>query len=76
MSYQGLTFYLAELCVNNEIQGKGYGSKILHSLEDELQKIDIKSLYLLTANGGLAEAFYRKNDYVVNEHRLVMKKKL
>ncbi|MGE7187030.1 GNAT family N-acetyltransferase [Peribacillus sp. NPDC006672] len=75
-TYQGLTFYIAELCVNSEIQGKGYGSKILHSLEDELQKREIKSLYLLTANGGPAEAFYRKNDYVVNEHRIVMKKNL
>lgn len=76
VSYQGLTFYLAELCVNNQLQGKGYGSKMLHSLEDELQKRGIKSLYLLTANDGLAEAFYRKNDYVVNEHRIVMKKSL
>jgi hypothetical protein len=25
-TYQGITFYLAELCINNEIQGKGYGS--------------------------------------------------
>ncbi|MBO0999979.1 GNAT family N-acetyltransferase [Bacillus sp. SD075] len=76
VSYQGVTYYLAELCVNNEMQGKGHGSKMLHSLEDELQKREIKSLYLLTANDGLAEAFYRKNDYVVNEDRVVMKKKL
>lgn len=75
-SYEGLTFYLAELCVNNEIQGKGYGSKLLQSLEGELQKRDIQSLYLLTANGGLAEAFYRKNHYVVSENRVVMKKNL
>ncbi|MFE4814426.1 GNAT family N-acetyltransferase [Peribacillus simplex] len=76
VSYQGLTFYLAELCVNNEMQGKGHGSKMLQSLEDELQKREIKSLYLLTANDGLAEAFYLKNDYVVNEDRVVMKKNL
>ncbi|WP_260287836.1 GNAT family N-acetyltransferase [Peribacillus aracenensis] len=74
VSYQGLTYYLAELCVNNERQGKGYGSRMLQSLEAELQKREIKSLYLLTANGGLAEAFYLKNDYVVNEDRVVMKK--
>ncbi|GAB6258112.1 MULTISPECIES: GNAT family N-acetyltransferase [Peribacillus] len=74
VSYQGLTYYLAELCVNNEMQGKGQGSKMLRSLEAELQKREIKSLYLLTANDGLAEAFYLKNDYVVNEDRVVMKK--
>ncbi|MCK1985729.1 MULTISPECIES: GNAT family N-acetyltransferase [Peribacillus] len=76
VSYQGLTYYLAELCVNNEMQGKGHGSKMLQSLEDELQKREIESLYLLTANDGLAEAFYLKNDYVVNEDRVVMKKNL
>ncbi|WHY55963.1 GNAT family N-acetyltransferase [Peribacillus simplex] len=76
VSYQGLTYYLAELCVNNEMQGKGHGSKMLRSLEGELQKREIKSLYLLTANDGLAEAFYLKNDYVVNEDRVVMKKNL
>lgn len=75
-SYQGLTFYLAELCVNNATQGKGYGSKLVHYLEDELQKREIKSLYFLTATGGLAEAFYKKNEYIVNENRIVMKKNL
>src|SRR5687767_7223452 len=29
VSYQGLTYYLAELCVNNEMQGKGHGSKMI-----------------------------------------------
>lgn len=73
-TYKGLTFYLAELCVNNQIQGKGYGSKLLLCLEDELKKRDIQSLYLLTANGGLAEAFYLKNGYSKNDNRIVMKK--
>ncbi|SNS34256.1 Acetyltransferase (GNAT) domain-containing protein [Anaerovirgula multivorans] len=75
-SYMGLTFYLAELCINNQIQGKGYGSKLLLCLEDELKKRDIHSLYLLTSNGGLAKAFYLKNNYVINENRIVMKKNL
>ncbi|PMC37836.1 GNAT family N-acetyltransferase [Bacillus sp. UMB0899] len=73
-TYKGLTFYLAELCINNQTQGKGYGSKLLLYLEDELKKRHIQSLYLLTANGGLAEAFYLKNDYTLNENRIVMKK--
>ena len=75
-SYTGQTFYLAELCINNETQGKGYGSKLLLYLENELKKRDIQSLYLLTANGGLTEAFYLKNDYVINENRVVIKKNL
>ncbi|MFD0824462.1 GNAT family N-acetyltransferase [Neobacillus sp. M.A.Huq-85] len=75
-AYTGLTFYLAELCINNKIQGKGYGSKLLLCLEDELKKRGIQSLYLLTAYGGLAESFYLKNDYEINKNRIVMKKNL
>lgn len=75
-TYSGLTFYLAELCVNNKTQGKGYGSKLLHHLESELKQRNIQSLYLLTATGGLAEAFYLKNKYIINEDRVVIKKNL
>ncbi len=75
-SYTGFTFYLAEFCISNQIQGKSYGSKLLLYLEDELKKRDISSLYLLTANGGLAEAFYLKNNYTINENRIVIKKDL
>lgn len=75
-TYSGLTFYLAELCINNETQGKGYGSKLLQHLENELKKRKIQSLYLLTATGGPAEAFYQKNNYQINEHRSVLKKEL
>jgi len=75
-SYAGLTFYLAELCINNRIQGEGYGTILLLSLEDELKKRDIQSLYLLTANGGAAEAFYLKNGYEINKFRIVMLKNL
>lgn len=75
-SYQGLTYYLAELCVSSEIQGKGYGTILLTFLENELKNRDTKSLYLLTSNGGLAEAFYKKNGYLINENRIVIKKNL
>ena len=72
----GVTFYLAELCINNRIQGKGYGSKLLLHLEKELRNKDIHSLYLLTVKGGLAEAFFRKNGYEVHGNRMILKKSL
>ncbi|MGG0741452.1 hypothetical protein [Niallia taxi] len=50
--------------------------KLLLSLEEELQRKDIQSLYLLTANGGAAETFYLKNGYETNGNRLVMRKSL
>ncbi|MCQ6267652.1 GNAT family N-acetyltransferase [Fictibacillus sp. WQ 8-8] len=72
----GLTFYIAELCVNNKIQGKGYGTKMLNGFEVELKRREIQSLYLLTAKEGLAQAFYEKNGFRVNENRIVMNKAL
>ncbi|MGG1572046.1 GNAT family N-acetyltransferase [Fictibacillus sp. NRS-1165] len=75
-TYSGLTFYIAELCVNNNIQGKGYGSKMLKRFEEELKRREIPSLYLLTAKQGLAKLFYEKNGYRVNENRFVMTRAL
>lgn len=75
-TYSGGTFYIAELCVNNKTQGKGYGSKLLRYLEEELVKRKIQSVYLLTAPGGQAEAFYRKNQYSINDNRVVIKKNI
>ncbi|WP_141432212.1 N-acetyltransferase [Bacillus sp. 03113] len=75
-TYTGLTFYIAEICISHKMQGKGYGSKLLQFLENELKQWDVRSLYLLTSISGLAEAFYTKNGYVVNKNRIVMKKSL
>jgi aminoglycoside 6'-N-acetyltransferase I len=72
----GTTFYLAELCIDNKIQGKGYGSKLLTHLERELKSMGVQSIYLLTMNGGQAEAFYNKHGYVLNKNRIVMAKSL
>ncbi|MDM5337217.1 GNAT family N-acetyltransferase [Fictibacillus enclensis] len=75
-TFQGLTYYIAECCVNSEIQGKGYGSRMLKLLEDELKGRGVRSIYLLTVSEGLAQTFYEKNGYHVNENRLVMNKSL
>ncbi|QGH32786.1 GNAT family N-acetyltransferase [Gracilibacillus salitolerans] len=71
---QGIVFYIAELCINNDIQGKGLGSLLLESLEEQLQENKVSSIYLITSNGGLAERFYIKKDYEMNENRIIMKK--
>ncbi|MDN4524612.1 GNAT family N-acetyltransferase [Fictibacillus fluitans] len=75
-TFQGLTYYIAECCVNSENQGKGYGSKMLKLLEEELKGRGVQSIYLLTATDGLAQRFYEKNGYLVNGNRAVMNKSL
>ncbi|MFQ3544202.1 GNAT family N-acetyltransferase [Halobacillus rhizosphaerae] len=56
--YRGLFFYIAELCINNDIQRKGWGSMLLESLEEQLSEDKVSSIYLPTSNGGLAERFF------------------
>ncbi|WP_134699509.1 GNAT family N-acetyltransferase [Ammoniphilus sp. YIM 78166] len=72
----GTTFYLAEVCISHEFQGKGYGSKLLRYLEIDLLDKKVNSIYLLTSTEGSVEEFYRRNMYIPNPERMVMKKKL
>ncbi|WLR46476.1 GNAT family N-acetyltransferase [Halobacillus litoralis] len=71
---KGIVFYIAELCINNDIQGKGLGSLLLESLEEQLNKDKVSSIYLITSNGGLAERFYIRKNYEINENRVILRK--
>ncbi|UOQ43735.1 GNAT family N-acetyltransferase [Halobacillus salinarum] len=73
---QEIVFYIAELCIKNDIQGKGLGSMLLEFLEEQLSEDKVSSIYLLTSNDGLAERFYIKKNYEMNENRIVMRKTL
>ncbi|MCO7126448.1 GNAT family N-acetyltransferase [Sporolactobacillus shoreicorticis] len=76
MNFMGKTFYLAEFCVTTQIQGKGYGSWLLHHLEQKLTEKGITSLFLITEKIGTISDFYRKKGYSMNESRMVMRKEL
>ncbi len=60
---KGMTFYIAELCVDPSIQGKGIGSTLLSHLEKELNREGMESIYLLTSPGSPAEAFYERHSF-------------
>jgi ribosomal protein S18 acetylase RimI-like enzyme len=76
MNDKGKTFYLAEFCVTTQTQGKGYGSKLLNHLEQELMSKGITSLFLITEKTGSINSFYHKKGYSINENRMVMRKEL
>ncbi|MEK8127678.1 GNAT family N-acetyltransferase [Paenibacillus filicis] len=69
-------FDLVEFCIRTGRQGNGYGSALLHHLEQHLSHIGVSRIYLLTMRAGQAEAFYKKNNYDVNGHMVMMGKKL
>jgi len=57
----GEMFYLREMCVDNNSQGQGIGTKIISELYKELESIETKGLYLVTEHDIPAVQFYEKN---------------
>jgi len=65
-------FYLRDLCVRPEFQGRGVGSRPIRHLEEVLQEMGVNLVYLITYRGGQAEAFYKKHRYRINSEEVVM----
>ena len=54
----GAQLYIAEMCVLTAQQGQGIGKGLVGRLEATLIAQSVTKIYLLTARGGAAEAFY------------------
>ena len=74
--YKGLHFYLREIFVINELQGKGIGSVMLRALEDHLRGLDVNTIYLLTSKGNKTYEFYHKNGFVEWDSMTMMGKSI
>ena len=64
---QNRQFYLSEMCVLAEYQGRGVGRRLLERLEANLKQQGVAKLYLLTTRGGSAEAFYHVCGFYTSE---------
>ena len=73
---RGLHFYLAEMCVLPEHQGKGVGKALLRGLEADLQARGVAKLYLLTARNGAAERFYQACGFYSSAKMVMLGKSL
>lgn len=69
-------FYLKEMCVLPGHQRSGIGTGLMKTLCDDLAKLDVEAIYLLTARGGLAQAFYEKLGFDVKPRMIMMGKYL
>lgn len=74
--YDAQHYYLAEMCVRTEIQGRGIGSRLIARMEQELVTMGVDRAYLLTMTGGQAEAFYTKNGYRTSMRMIMMAHRL
>jgi len=54
-------FLLQEMCIRPDLQRQGYGTELLHALEQQIP--DVNHWYLLTARDGSAAAFYQRNGF-------------
>src|SRR5262245_47374601 len=59
-------FYLKEMCVKSQLQGRGIGTAILEALEAGLSQMGVSKVYLLTAHDSSAEAFYNKRGFYIS----------
>ena len=67
----GDAFYLREMCIMKEEQGKEYGKKLVACLHSELAAQKIARSYLITRRNGLAATFYLANGYNYEEHEVI-----
>ena len=61
--YEGIHYNLREMFIDNELQGKGIGSKLLKELEEHLKKLGVTTLILFTSKGNKTNEFYLKNNF-------------
>lgn len=69
-------FYISEMCVLTKFQGQGLGRGLMKELEATLNLQDVGKIYLLTARGGAAEAFYHACGFYTSERMVMLGKYL
>lgn len=62
--YKGTEYYIDELCIKREEQGKGFGTEFLKQIESHIRKKKMKNIFLQTEKDVSAYQFYIKNDFI------------
>jgi aminoglycoside 6'-N-acetyltransferase I len=68
----GYHFCVHEMCVRTSMQRSGIGALLLRRAFDELRGEGVDKVYLITAPGDAAEAFYAKHGFYNSQSRIVM----
>ncbi|WP_294373336.1 GNAT family N-acetyltransferase [uncultured Clostridium sp.] len=74
--FNGIHFQILEFCVDKNIQGKGFGRKLLTEFTEKLKNDGVERIYLYTIHGPKTEGFYEKNGYVSDDDMLIMSKSI
>jgi aminoglycoside 6'-N-acetyltransferase I len=74
--WMGKEFIIDEFYVKNNKQGKGIGTILLDCIADYLTVEDYKRLILTTNKNIPAEKFYNKNEFYINQNKIIMIKEI
>lgn len=74
--FDGMNFFLKEICVAPHFQGRGIGSKLIRRLEALLKPQGIRRINLITSRNGSSDRFYSKQDYSICEQMIFMSHQL
>lgn len=74
--YTGNQYWIDDLGLVSNSQGKGYGTKFLFLMEEYLKENDIDKIVLLTKKDIPAYYFYAKNAFIEEDERVVYGKEL
>lgn len=67
--HSGTEYYIEELCIQTEKQGKGIGTFFLKEIENAVKEIGLVQIFLQTENNVPAYSFYKKNGFCeLKEH--------
>ena len=67
--YSGTEYYIDELCIHTEKQGKGVGTIFLKEIEKAIKEIGLVQIFLQTQKSVPAYGFYQKNGFCeLKEH--------
>lgn len=70
--FNGIHFQIQEFCVKQIEQGKGFGKLLLQSLKEELTRIGVVNIYLITSKGDRTEGYYQRRGFVTSDNMILM----
>ena len=65
--YSSTEYYIDELCVRTELQGKGIGGSFVSDIEAYLIEHGVKAIFLLTNRDVPAYDFYKKHGFETHD---------
>lgn len=72
--YTGTEYYIDELCIKTEEQGRGLGTVFLEEIERFIMEKGVTQIFLLTERTVPAYEFYKKNGYAELEGNVAFTK--